>query len=306
MSRAENSAERVGQCGSEGPQPALTLLVSRPGLGAPGSMPRARLRPCRLAPMLLAAFLAAVSALVGCRPGDADPTPTVRTAPAPEPAAPLFSDDFSAPVLDEGSWVRTLLNDFETEAVDIADGRLRMMASSIGTDDTTIKYHGIRSREAVVDPAAGVVLSFEVDWNAQRNGCYMTAGVCLSPSETDDPEHADSVLRFTYIGVPPGQNARAWAALKVAGRSETPIYTENWPDERKGRPIARQSVVLHLTADSLTVEENGKTLFTAKDLDLDLGPCYVYLQHSTHSNYGPREVFFDNVEVREAGGTEQG
>ncbi len=262
---------------------------------------RARFIPARhVVPWALATLLAVLVPLAGCRAGEADTAPPARATTAPDEPEPLLADGFSAEELDEDLWVRTILNDFETEAVDIRDGRLRMMASSVHTDDTTVKYHGVRSREAIVDPAAGVEVAFELDWNDQSNGCYMTAGVCLSPVETDDPQHADDVLRFTYIGVPPGRHARAWASVRTDGRSETPVYTEGWPEARTGRRIGKQRVVLRINENALSAEENGETLFEATDVDLDLGPCYLYLQHSTHSNYGPREVFFDNVEVRQA------
>ena len=53
-----------------------------------------------------------------------------------------------------------------------------------------------------------------------------------------------------------------------------------------------------LGGDSLVVTENGAKILEADDLRLDFEQAYLYLQHSTHSNYPPRAVFFDDVLVR--------
>ena len=54
---------------------------------------------------------------------------------AQEAGAPdvLLQDDFSGEALDEAVWVHTVVNDFGTEVVEIADGRLRMAAACVAT-----------------------------------------------------------------------------------------------------------------------------------------------------------------------------
>ncbi|MBC8443188.1 hypothetical protein H8D79_00530, partial [PVC group bacterium] len=47
--------------------------------------------------------------------------------------------------------------------------------------------------------------------------------------------------------------------------------------------------------------ENGKTILETSDHQLTCGPACLYLQMSTHSNYPPREMFFDTVRVIQEG-----
>ncbi len=208
----------------------------------------------------------------------------------------LFGDDFASEKLDDGKWVHTVRNDFETEAVDIRDGRLRMAASSVGTDDRTVKFHGVRTTEPVVELTDGIAVSFELDWNDQANGCYMTAGAYICPTIADNPREEADWLGLQYIGVPPGKNARCFISAKVAGR-ERHLLTENWPEERTGREIGLQRIEMTLAPDMLFANENGKLVLQTDGLDLPFDKAYLYLQHSTHSNYRLREVFFDNVVV---------
>jgi hypothetical protein len=213
-----------------------------------------------------------------------------------QPAPPAFEDAFPGDRLDEAKWVHTVRNDFEQEIVDVVDGRLRMAASSIGTDDTTVKFHGVRTKDRVIDLTDAVRVSFDLDWNDQANGCYMTAGAFLCPTVAEDPSDEPSWLQVMYIGVPPGQNTRCLISAKVAGH-ETMLLTEKWPEERTGRKIGLQKLEIALDRDTVFVSENEKTILETHDLRLDFDKAYLYLQHSTHSNYRLRTVFFDNVTV---------
>ncbi len=208
----------------------------------------------------------------------------------------LLRDDFSSESLDQSKWLHTIQNDFETEVVDIADGRLRMAASSVGTDDRTVKFHGVRTAEPVVDLSGGVSVSFDLDWNDQANGCYMAAGAYICPTVADNPREESNWLRIQYIGVPPGKNARCLVSARVAGR-ERRLLTEDWPQERTGRKIGLQHLEVTLDRDAILVNENGKLILQADELNLPFGNAYLYLQHTTHSNYRLREVLFDNVVV---------
>jgi len=217
---------------------------------------------------------------------------------SPQQAAPrlAFQDDFGLDHLDEAKWVRTKCNDFETEVVDVVNGRLQMAASSVGADDRTVKFHGVRTKEPVIDLSTAARVSFELDWNDQANGCYMTAGAYLCPTVAENPREEPAWLQVTYIGVPPGQNARCYIAVKTADH-ERPLLTENWPEERTGRKIGVQKLEIALDRDTAMVTENGKSILQAEKVGLDFTKAYLYLQHSTHSNYRLREVFFDSVGV---------
>jgi len=211
--------------------------------------------------------------------------------------AVVLRDDFSQGQLVESKWERTRCNDFKTEAVDVVDGRLRLAASTVGTDDRTVKFHGVRSKEPVVDLSARAEISFELDWNKQANGCYMTAGAYVCPVAAQNPREQRSWVRLLYLGVPPGRNARCQVSAKVAGQEKL-LLTEGWPQQRTGREIGLQRIQITLSRESIVVLENGTKILDASDLHLDFDRAYLYLQHSSHSNYRLREVFFDNVLVR--------
>ncbi|MBM3499847.1 MAG: hypothetical protein FJX74_14395 [Armatimonadetes bacterium] len=213
------------------------------------------------------------------------------------PQTVLFADDFPAPHLDPAKWVHTSLNDFQTEVADVVDGRLRMGAATIGTDDRTVKFHGVRTAEPVVDLSQPCEVCVDADWNDQANGCYMTVAVYLCPTVAENPRDEPDWLALQYIGVPPGRNARCWVSVRTAGHEEA-LLTENWPEERTGRSIGRQKLHITLDRETLAIAENGASLLeVAEGLGLSFDRAYLYLQHTSHSNYRMREVFFDNVLV---------
>jgi len=64
----------------------------------------------------------------------------------------------------------------------------------------------------------GKELCFDLDWNNQSNGCYLTASLYLCPTvTTGNPGNEKDWLKFEYVGVPPGRNARCVIATKIAG-----------------------------------------------------------------------------------------
>ncbi|MBI3921658.1 MAG: hypothetical protein HY318_09595 [Armatimonadetes bacterium] len=211
-------------------------------------------------------------------------------------------DEFSGETVDAGLWQVTRKNDFQESTVDIVQGRLRLRAATLGTKDDTVKYHGLRSLE-LIRLKQPMELSFDLDWNDQRNGCYLTAGVVLCPTKTDaNPEEERDWLKFEYIGVPPGRNARAWISARSKG-GERVLYNEGWPDkQRTGRKIGRQKLRILWKDDALSVMENGRLLWQTPWKGFDFPSAYLYLQMSSHSNYAPREIFFDAVKVTTAKG----
>ena len=221
---------------------------------------------------------------------------------------PVFHDDFSAPTLDTTKWQITRQNDFQESTIDIAgtkpeNRRLRLRAATIGTDDRTVKFHGVRTREPVADLTQPTVIRFQLDWNNQANGCYLTAGIYLCPFAADtNPRDADDWLRVQYIGVPPGKNARCEIARRTRGRLRF-IHTEGWPrQQRTGRRVGVVNVELRFgSGRKLAVVENGKTIFETSAHQLTREAAYLYLQMSSHSNYPPREIFFDSVRVSQEG-----
>lgn len=223
--------------------------------------------------------------------------------------ASRFHEDFDGPRLHQQRWAVTRQGDCQESTVEVADGRLRLRMATIGTRDDTVKFHGVRTKQTF-DLSCGVAVSFELDWNDQANGCYLIAGVYLCPTATEEnPRDERNWLKFEYIGVPPGRNARALLAVKRNGHLRH-IYTEGWPEkQRTGRKIGRQRVRIVLQGPLVQVWErgsgtdpggsqsdpHGKLLFEGVRQMLAFERAYLYLQMSSHSNYPAREVFFDDV-----------
>ena len=174
---------------------------------------------------------------------------------------------------------------------------MRLRANTIGTSDDTVKFHGLRSVQRL-DFSRGLNISFDLDWNNQSNGCYLTGSVYLCPTATNEnPRDEENWLKFEYVGVPPGQNARCVIATKIDGRTGW-LYAEGWPEERSGRTIADQHIRIILNDESFKVMENGREIYASQH-DFTFTSAYIYLQMSSHSNYPAREVYFDDVVVTE-------
>ncbi len=220
----------------------------------------------------------------------------------------VFKDDFNEGGLDLTQWGMTSLNDFAEMIIDVydvapteeTDYRLRLRANTIGTSDKTVKFLGVRSLQKI-DFLQEKVISFDLDWNNQANGCYLTAGMYLCPVATDaNPRDEPNWIALKYVGVPPGKNVRFQVAKKIDGVLR-PLFNEGWPDEqRTGREIANQYVELFIDQSSLKLLENGKELFSTENHGINFTQAYLYLQMSSHSNYPSREVYFDNIVVQSA------
>jgi hypothetical protein len=230
-----------------------------------------------------------------------------KAKPAPPPQNPQdWSDSFSLGGLDSQRWKVTRAGDFKESAVDVvdvdpgkaSDRRLRLRAGTLGTDDATVKFLGVRTAQPI-DFKNGVAISFDLDWNDQVNGSYLTGAVYLCPTATGkNPQDADDWIRFEYVGVPPGRNARATIAAKVDGQVRW-LFTEGWPEQnRAGRKIGRQHLTLQIAPHQLIVQENGAELYRTDTHGLDFTQAYLYLQMSSHSNYPAREIYFDTITVR--------
>ncbi len=223
---------------------------------------------------------------------------TVNTAKIEETNSSIFNENFNEGILNAERWQITREGDFEESTIDVYDHRLRLRANTIGTSDDTVKFHGVRSVHRV-DFSRGLNISFDLDWNNQSNGCYLTGSVYLCPTATNEnPRDEDDWLKFEYVGVPPGQNARCVIATKIDGRTGW-LYTEGWPEDRSGRKIADQHIRIIMDDESFKVMENGREIYASPSHDLTFTSAYIYLQMSSHSNYPAREIYFDDVVVAE-------
>lgn len=214
-----------------------------------------------------------------------------------------LKEGFKDPSALESNWVQVISGDFAEANIDVVgsprDKKLRLRASTLGTEPKTVKFLGIRSREAFEfrDP---LVISWVLGWNEQRNSSYLSAGLLLSPHEMEArPTDGLDWLQVSYVGVPPGKNARLETIGRFSGNRKT-LFSEGWPtSNRLGRRIGLQKLELHLSRARLELKENGRSVFRSEEA-LDFEAIYVYLFLTSHSNYGPREVYFDNVTVRKA------
>ena len=179
-----------------------------------------------------------------------------------------FHEGFSDGSLNTQRWQITREGDFKKSVIDVYDAdltgnddyRLRLRANTIGTKDDTVKFHGVRSVENV-DFSEGKELCFDLDWNNQSNGCYLTASIYLSPTvTTGNPGEEKDWLKFEYVGIPPGRNARCVIATKSDGKVKY-LYTEGWPEQRTGRHIAYQRIKIILDNKSLRIIENEKEVY---------------------------------------------
>ena len=218
----------------------------------------------------------------------------------------ILEDDFRSGNLDPERWRPTSAHDFREWIVDVQDrgaGKapdrgLRLRADTIGTDDGTVKFLGVVHPDPL-DLTRPHQIEFELDWNNQSNGSYLSAGIYLSPTlTTGTPEGEDDWFKVVYVGVPPGGNVRSLVAVGRGGR-EHPLDTDGWPDRRRGgRAIDRQRIRLVLDGGSVSLFENDALLYRSETPILTFQSAYLYLQMTSHSNYPAREVFFDDLVVR--------
>ncbi len=222
----------------------------------------------------------------------------------PTKNASKFNEDFSAGFLNSQKWEITHEGDFKESIIEVydidpsenADFRLSLGMNTIGTGDDTVKFQGVRSVEKV-NFSDGNEISFDLDWNNQSNGCYLTGSFYLCPTSTNgNPEDETDWIKFEYVGVPPGQNARSVISNKIDGDLKL-LYDEGWPEERTGRKIADQHIQIILNNKSFKILENGNELYTSPSQDLNFTSAYIYLQMSSHSNYPLRNIYFDNIVV---------
>ena len=223
----------------------------------------------------------------------------------------MFQEDFEQGSLDSSRWEVTIDGDFAEVVVDVydvdpsedTDYRLRLRADTIGTSDP-LKFLGVRSRNEF-DFGTGRAVSFDLDWNSQSNGCYLTASLYLCPVISNNPKGEDNWLKFEYTGVPPGRNVRTNIWRKVDGVIEE-LLTDWGPRDEQDRPIGKsleigsQMIGLLLEENSLRVFENSKEILQLPHYELSFTTAYIYLQMSSGTNYPSREVYFDNVTVRDS------
>jgi len=224
--------------------------------------------------------------------GDGPVVPSVVPA---RPPISEFADDFSSPSLDASRWALCSEGDFKEKVADVLEGRLRLRCGTIGTDDRTVKFLGVRSASPL-KLSRETRVSAELDWNNQPNGCYLSGALILSPQDTSgNPLTGPDWLRVEYVGVPPGKNGRLVVASRTGGR-ERYLFTEGWPEkDRQGRPISLQKVDLVLKGGGFELIENGTVVYECKDKVVSFPSAHLYIQMSSHSNYPPRQIFFDNV-----------
>lgn len=233
--------------------------------------------------------------LLGCNPAVENPV--------------IFQEDFEQGTIDSSRWEVTIDGDFADFLVDVydvdvnedTDYRLRLQANTIGTSDP-LKFLGVRSTNEL-DFSTGRAVTFDLDWNDQSNGCYLTASLYLCPTVSNNPKNEDNWLKFEYTGVPPGRTVRINVWEKIDGAVK-PHYTDWGPRDEQDRPIGKylapgnHSIKLILEENSLRVLEDDKEIYKLSRHALNFSTAYIYLQMSSGTNYYTREVYFDNILVQ--------
>jgi hypothetical protein len=212
-----------------------------------------------------------------------------------------FRDDFSSPSLQGGRWVVTAAGDFKERTVDVtSDHRLRLRADTVGTRDDSVKFLGVRTREAFA-VGEGLCVAATLDWNDQANGSYLSAALVLAGAATlENPLRGEDWLAAEYVGVPPGRNARLQLDSSRSGRRRT-LEDEGWPHaQRGGRTIGKVRVVLFVAPAGIRLWEDGELRHQSTAPGSSAERVFLHLQLSSHSNYPAREVYFDDVEVSSA------
>jgi hypothetical protein len=222
----------------------------------------------------------------------------------------LFQEDFSESELDMSRWKLTRDGDFNQMAVDLQrveregrdDHRLRLMANTLETSDP-IKHLGIRSVERM-DLSQLRAVSFDLDWNAQRNGCYLAAALYICPVESENPRKEKEWVKFEWTGVPPGKNIRTNVWAKANGGLKQ-LYTDWGSRDENGRPQGRtvapgeHRIQLLFGDRGIRISVDSRQIFYAEH-SLSFAAGYLYLQMSSGTNYPSREVYFDNINVTAA------
>lgn len=227
--------------------------------------------------------------------------------PTPQPRI-IIQDDFEHDTIDESQWIITSEGDFAAKMVDIldvdrtggVDRRLRVGANTTGTADSD-KFLGVMNQR-MIDFSGGVTISFELDWNSQRNGSYLTASAYVSPSIGNNPKNEKDWIKFEYAGVPPEGNVRTnvWATINGALRQP---YTDWGPRDSAGRPQGRpkggtsHKIQIYLDSRQARIAEDGIEIYPLSPHNLTFTSGYLYLQMSSGTNYPFRELYFDDVLV---------
>ena len=220
----------------------------------------------------------------------------------------LFVENFDRGSLDISKWKITKDGDFNQFAVDVkdidssadVDYRLRFMANTIETSDP-VKYLGVKS-QMKIDFNQPIEIAFDLDWNAQQNGCYLTAGLYICPVESENPKKEKDWVKFEFVGVPPGKNIRTnvWSSANSAMKE---LYTDWGPASENGKPQGwslkpgNHRIKLLLDSKGILVWADSKQLCYALH-SLNFTSGYIYLQMSSGTNYPDREIYFDNIIVK--------
>lgn len=221
----------------------------------------------------------------------------------------VFEEDFEKGRLDLSRWEVISDGDFTEAIVDVIDAvpgaetdyRLRLRANTIGTSDP-LKYLGVRSKNTVNFDTAKTIL-FDLDWNKQTNGSYLTASFYLCPTVSKNPKEENDWLKFEYVGVPPGKNVRINILEKEDG-AVRPLLIDWGPRDDNGRPLgiplglSSHRINIFLDKSRVRVVQDDEEVLPLSKHNLTFTTAFIYLQMGSGTNYPSREIYFDNIIVR--------
>lgn len=245
------------------------------------------------------------------------PAVTAQIPPA-IPGVP-FAEHFTDEQLDWTRWTLCRKNDFRVSTMEVVgntkeERRLRLRADTIGTSRETMKYHGLRTTNPVINLQKPTEITCDLDWNHPDNDSYQSAGIYICPTATaENPKDQPDYVRVTYVGVPFAASPRLEVMIRVNKSIERILFNEGWATpnmaaEQFAKHITRQPGLQHLriviSQEVITVWENEKQIYTLEFAQhrqiarsLSWSTAYLYLQQETACNFLARDVFFDNVTV---------
>lgn len=220
------------------------------------------------------------------------------TTPKPNTAVAAWRDDLRSEASQRWEpWTRGGTPAATTSTFDTSG--LTLALDTRGADPGAVCATGVCTREPL-ELGSRLTVRATLDWRAPRNACYRSAGLLLTSTPPGaDPDGVDGrAVWLELVGVPPGETARLFAASRK-GPWVTPLFTDGWPADRKGKPYRRVRLEVELTASDVVVRADGAVL--ARGQHSLGGRLWLVLYTQSHSNYAPRPVVFEAITVEGVG-----
>ena len=251
---------------------------------------------------LCSAFLSACSAC----PNEAakiEPQARAATDAAKQDATaakPRLSTAFDQP-LETKTWTRWTHNlAAKKSRITPGSGGLHVDLETYGRAADEVSIVALAWNEPVDVLAGPQHITLSLDWLEDSNASYLSAGLAVIPEEatlSGDPRDLPAVTHLSFIGAGLGANARRELLVQRRGQ-EVFRDTEGWPEVgREGRKLGSVTLELTLSAEMMTLEEEGReSVSVPTGLGFARGRLVLFV--ASHSNSMRRAVRFTKLELR--------